>query len=46
MKKLFGASKKEEPKPPGPTLNESSAKVNKLLLFLVRRTWQGYSSQS
>ena len=27
MKKLFGAKKKEEPKPPAPTLQESSAKL-------------------
>ena len=27
MKKLFGAKKKEEPKPPAPTLQESSTKL-------------------
>jgi len=27
MKKLFGAKKKEEPKPPAPSLQETSAKV-------------------
>ena len=28
MKKLFGALKKEEPKPPAPTLGDTSTKVN------------------
>ena len=27
MKKLFGAKKKEEPKPPAPTLTDTSTKV-------------------
>jgi len=27
MKKLFGAKKKEEPKPPAPTLQDTSSKV-------------------
>ena len=27
MKKLFGAKKKEEPKPPAPTLEETSSKL-------------------
>ena len=27
MKKLFGAKKKEEPKPPAPTLDETSTKL-------------------
>ena len=27
MKKLFGAKKKEEPKPPAPTLTDTSAKL-------------------
>lgn len=27
MKKLFGAKKKEEPKQPAPSLNETSGKV-------------------
>ena len=38
MKKLFGAKKKEEPKPPGPTLQDTSSKVHlTVLIAIVRR---------
>lgn len=39
MKKLFGAKKKEEPKPAAPTLGDTSLKVpfKLLLIYLVGR---------
>lgn len=40
MKKLFGASKKEEPKQPAPSLAETSSKVIEILahVHLVGRS--------
>lgn len=48
MKKLFGAKKKEEPKPPAPSLGETSGKVkthNKVTCVLAWRKRKGNSSK-
>jgi hypothetical protein len=45
MKKLFGAKKKEEPKPPAPSLGDTSSKVIKQS-FIINRLLVGRKRQS
>lgn len=44
MKKLFGAKKKEEPKPPAPTLTDTSAKVLINIKIFFPKLWFSINS--